>query len=205
MKLLLVSNYLPDRQESMQRYSQLLYNGLTERGYTVKIIRPAEIIGKFPWPNKLKKWAAYIDKFLLFPPKLRKAAKWADVVHICDHANAMYRNIISNKSHVVTCHDLTAIRSALGDFPENTVSWTGKILQRWIANSLKEAHIIVCVSTATLEDCHNVLDIDISRLKVIFLGLNYSYARQQHVQAKIFFLSRDVNINKGGFKYEVQR
>ena len=64
------------------------------------------------------KWLGYVDKFALFPPELRRAMAWADLVHVCDQGNAMYMRYLQNKPHLLTCHDVLAIRSALGDVPE---------------------------------------------------------------------------------------
>ena len=59
---------------------------------------------------------------LIFPGELRIAAKWADIIHVCDHSNAFYVKYISSRPHIVTCHDLLAISSALKEVPENRTS-----------------------------------------------------------------------------------
>ncbi len=40
---------------------------------------------------------------------------------------------------VVTCHDLLAVRGALGEATDTPASATGKRLQRWIVQGLEEA------------------------------------------------------------------
>ena len=40
MKILLVGNYEPDAQQSMQRYAVWLQRALTARGYAVTLLRP---------------------------------------------------------------------------------------------------------------------------------------------------------------------
>src|SRR5258708_722987 len=110
MKILLIGNYIPDQQESMQRFANMLEVGLTQLGHEVRLIRPEPFFGKIrPSPEGFGKWLGYIDKFLLFPSRLRKAIAWADVVHICDHSDAFYTKYIQNKPHLVTCHDLLAV------------------------------------------------------------------------------------------------
>ena len=42
MKIVLVGNYLSDRQESMQRFTTLMQGGLEQAGHEVKVVRPAE-------------------------------------------------------------------------------------------------------------------------------------------------------------------
>ena len=62
------------------------------------------------------------------------------MVHIIDHSNAPYLKIIAKASSakcLLTCHDLIAVRSAIGDFSmAPKTSRSGKRLQKWIKNSL---------------------------------------------------------------------
>jgi len=176
MKILLVGNYLPDKQESMLRFAEVMKQELAQAGHEVKVIHPAEKLGRFSWPKVFDKWIAYIDKFLLFPSELRSAAVWADVIHICDHSNSMYVKHILSKPHLITCHDLLAVRSARGEFPVNQVGFTGRLLQSWISRGLKSAQFIVCDSYATLNDCKHVLNKPEDQMNVVYLGLNYPYS-----------------------------
>jgi glycosyltransferase involved in cell wall biosynthesis len=170
MKILLVGNYLPDRQHSMQRFANMLDEGLRARGHEVRLLRPEVKVGRgvLTAPSSadvqprraedsapylaISKWLAYIDKFLLFPLALRRAVNWADVVQISDHSNAMYAAHLRGKPHVVTCHDLLAVRGAFGENTDCPATATGKILQRWILRSLRRSQKIACVSSATRAD-----------------------------------------------------
>jgi len=137
----------------MLRFATMLEEELRVRNHDVRVIRPASILGSFKWLGRgASKWLAYVDKYILFPPKLRRAARWADVVHICDHSNAMYVSSLGDKPQVVTCHDLLAVRGALGEETDCPATFTGKILQRWILRSLQRAQMIACVSRATRAD-----------------------------------------------------
>ena len=153
MKILLVGNYLPDRQRSMQRFATMLRDGLRACGHEVRLIRPRPRLGRTrTFGGGARKWLAYGDKYLVLPNTLRRAVMWADVVHICDHSNAMYVAHLRGKPHVVTCHDLLAVRGALGEETDCPATFTGKILQRWILRSLRRAQMVACVSTATRAD-----------------------------------------------------
>lgn len=196
MKILLVGNYLPDQQESMQRFAEVMKQELSDAGHEVQLLRPAVKLGQYPWPDKLQKWVGYADKFIIFPYVLRHAAAWADVIHICDHSNAMYVSDIAFKPNLITCHDLLAVRSALGEFPVNPVGFTGKLLQSWIARKLKLAKFIVCDSNATLNDCMRVLQINASCLSVVYLGLNFPY-RPMSIDASNMYLDKfDISISQ---------
>ena len=109
--------------------------------------------------------------------------RWADVVHICDHSNSFYTKHMRSVPHIVTCHDLLAVRSALGEIPENRTRWTGRQLQRMILNGLKEAQHIACVSEATRRDLLRIASIPAGRVSRIYNSLNYPYKPMEKHEA----------------------
>ena len=158
MRILLVANYQPDRQRSMARYAELLYEELRKRGHTVRLTRPGPIATRFVGAgNPLFRWLAYLDKFVFFPPLLRLRARHADVVHVCDHSNSCYLRWTGKTPNVITAHDVLAIRSALGHFPQNPTRPSGVLLQRWILRGLASARRIICVSEKTRRDLEALL------------------------------------------------
>jgi glycosyltransferase involved in cell wall biosynthesis len=180
MKILLVGNYLIDRQESMQRFTNMLAAGLTNLGHEVRIIRPEPVWVKLTpaFAPSLGKWLGYLDKFLAFPAALKQAIAWAEVVHICDHSNAFYVKYLQNVPHLVTCHDLAAVRGAMGEDTDCPVSTTGKILQSWILAGLKQAQLVVCDSSHTQTDLRRLAGERIAdRSKLLLLGLNHTYGQ----------------------------
>lgn len=158
MRILLVANYQPDRQWSMARYAELLYEELRKRGHTVRLVRPGPIATRIVGAgNPLFRWLAYLDKFFFFPPLLRLRARHADVVHVCDHSNSCYLRWTGKTPNVITAHDVLAIRSALGHFPHNPTRPSGVVLQRWILRGLAGARRIICVSEKTRQDLESLL------------------------------------------------
>ncbi|HLO83702.1 MAG TPA: glycosyltransferase family 1 protein [Nostocaceae cyanobacterium] len=185
MKILLLANYLTDSIQSMDKFASVMATGLTDLGHQVRVIRPQALIGQIKRsPTGLGKWLGYIDKYILFPSQLRRELAWADVVHICDHANAVYTTYLKNFPHVVTCHDLLAIRSALGEIPENPTSWTGKQLQWMILKGLNQAQHIVCVSEQTRNDLIRLSKAKSEQISRIYMGLNYPYQTMDEQAAK---------------------
>ena len=157
MKILLIGNYPHDRQASMQRMCGLLQNGLRAAGLDAEVMTPPAFAGKLLASGSgLGKWLGYIDKFIVFPILLKRRIKQLAgqslVVHICDHSNAYYTRVLDGVPNIVTCHDLLAIRSALGEVPENPTGWSGKRLQSIILEGLNRARHVACVSTATSHD-----------------------------------------------------
>lgn len=161
MKVLLLSNYRPDQQRSMLRYADLLEQGLRTAGIEVETIYPTIFFGRLgAAPTGLGKWIGYLDKYLLFPILLRRRINSLPkntLVHICDHSNAIYAAQLQKIPHLITCHDLLAIRAANGEFPQQTVSWTGRLQQQWIRSGLQQSAAITSVSQATRDDVHELI------------------------------------------------
>jgi glycosyltransferase involved in cell wall biosynthesis len=159
---LLVGNYNPDQQQSMQRYARDLAHGLSRNGADVTTIKPPVIFGKLSGSSpSLGKWLGYIDKYAIFFPLLFIRKGQYDIVHITDHANAMYTHALNRDTVVVTCHDLFAVRGMLGLLPEHRPRSSGRVLQRLILAGLRQCPAIVCVSGATVQDVKAVLTPDL--------------------------------------------
>jgi len=183
MKILLIANYPGDGQESMQRFASMMEAGLAQAGHGVRVERPAVLLSPLaPWPG-VRKWLAYGDKFLLFPWHLREAARKADIVHLCDHSNAMYSRWCNGTPCLVTCHDMLAVRGALGEPTDCPASITGRWLQRWIVRGLQRASMVVSVSSATAADVEKIVGTEESRRRVVLNALNYPYGRISREEA----------------------
>jgi glycosyltransferase involved in cell wall biosynthesis len=186
--ILLIGNYPLDRQQSMQRFAMMVLEGLSAAGVSAELIQPKPFFGRVRFAGKfISKWLGYIDKFVLFRWTLaRKLRERPAIVHICDHSNAMYAGTIRGVPVVVTCHDLLAVRAALGEQTGAPASPTGKVLQRWIVSGLGKAAAIACVSPATLGDAQRLVRRrdDRPRLEVIRLGLSYPYKKLQPGEAR---------------------
>ena len=178
--ILLVANYEADGQQSMQRFASVMERGLAAAGSEVSVIRPEPFFGRLhPGARGLGKWLGYLDKFFVFPRRLKRrvrALREGDdgrfVVHICDHSNAHYARSLADVPHVVTCHDMLAVRSALGEIPQNPTRWSGRVLQRLVVRGLEAARAIACVSKATHGDVLRLVDGVFGRTSVVQVGLN---------------------------------
>lgn len=176
VRVLLIGNYENLRSQSMQRFAEMLRAGLMAAGHEVRLVRPPVWLGRICRNEKgLGKWIGYIDRFLLYPSLLRRQIRWADVAHICDQANAVYVTSVSGKPHLVTCHDMLAIRAALGDIAEASVGASGRIYQRWILRSLRKAQAIATVSAQTGEELRRVAGVAPHRVAIVMNALNYPY------------------------------
>jgi glycosyltransferase involved in cell wall biosynthesis len=158
MRIILIGNYPPDRQESMERFAQMLHAGFQQVDLDTTIWRPGVLFGR-PFRHTksgLGKWLGYIDKWLLFPLQLRwrvgqlKRTGEAVRFHVCDHSNAPYLAHLPADQTGITCHDVLAIRGAMGYADAHCpASGFGKLLQRWILHYLSRAQNVACVSDLT--------------------------------------------------------
>ena len=154
-KIILIGNYLPDNQESMIRFAHLLNTGFNNQNLDAEIWWPSVVVGGAVKSTNtgLSKWLGYLDKYLIFPVVLKyriRSKKLNDPAvkfHICDHSNAPYLKYLPAAQTSITCHDVIAIRGALGYIDSyQPASAMGKRLQKWIMSNLKLATSIAFVS-----------------------------------------------------------
>lgn len=175
--VLLIGNYALDQQHSMQQFAHLMLRGLTAAAIDAELVRPEPFFGKISRRPGMAKWLAYIDKYFLFPFRLRRRLKRADIIHICDHSNATYVPRKRRVPVVVTCHDLLAVRGGLGEQTDSPASFAGRFLQRWILRGLRRADVVACVSCATADDAERLVRRNASspRIDIVPLALNFDY------------------------------
>ncbi|KJD34911.1 hypothetical protein PW52_12440 [Tamlana sedimentorum] len=156
-KIILIGNYPLDKQESMIRFSNLMKEGFIEAGVGVELWNPTVFFGVILKSTKTgkSKWIGYLDKFVVFPIflKIKLLNKfYRDEVkfHICDHSNAPYLKYLPKDRTSITCHDVLAIRGAMGYKDAYAqASKSGKILQSWILKYLLQVKKVASVSHFT--------------------------------------------------------
>jgi glycosyltransferase involved in cell wall biosynthesis len=176
MKVLLITNYRKDNQKSMIRFGNLLSLG-DYKNIVITEIFPLPRMINLCVKSNFKKWAGYIDKYIIFPRKIEALLKKKsyDIIHIIDHSNSVYLKKISKltkATKVSTCHDLIAVRTAHDEFdmaPQTSNS--GKRLQKWIEKSLNYSDFFACDSLQTQSDLNNRIPKSCGRSKVIHLGI----------------------------------
>ena len=176
MRVLLITNYRKDNQKSMIRFGNLLSFG-DYKNIKITEIFPLPRMVNLCFKSKFKKWAGYIDKYIIFPKKIEGLLKKKsyDLIHIIDHSNSVYLKKISKltkATKVSTCHDLIAVRTAHDEFDmAPQTSHSGKQLQKWIEKSLNYSDFYVCDSFQTQSDLNNRITKSCGRSKVIHLGV----------------------------------
>ncbi|WP_028981503.1 glycosyltransferase family 4 protein [Sporocytophaga myxococcoides] len=167
LRFVLIGNYKLDKQESMARYANSLQIGLSEAGIHAEIWYPVVFFAR--WSKStitgLGKWLGYLDKWILFPLVLKfrilifriKHSDENIFFHVCDHSNAPYLAHLPLNRSGITCHDVLAIRGALG-FKDAycPASPAGKVLQKWILANLIKAKRLTAVSQFTLNQLYEL-------------------------------------------------
>lgn len=128
--------------------------------------------------TKYAKWGGYVDQYLLFPLYARKALRSMspDTLFVfCDQALGPWVPLVRSRPHVVHAHDLLALRSALGDIPENPTSFTGRMYQRFIRRGFRHARHFISVSRKTRDDLHRFGGVNALTSDVVYNGLNFPY------------------------------
>ena len=211
--IVLIGNYPLDRQESMLRFRDLLQVQLEARGYTTESIFPRGWVGLLSRAGGLGKWLGYVDKYILFPFSLglqlgalkKKYPGRKIVVHICDHSNAVYVAVAKRWFPVVvTCHDLLAVRGAMGEDTDCPASGFGKKLQAAILRGLGEATAVVCVSSATRGDLVRLGVPGVAaRTHFVPLALNYAYRALSRDEAMAVLKRAGLDLAYQGYIFHV--
>ncbi len=163
---------------SQDHFARSLAEAFRQRGHTVEVRRPEACVRRWVTGGSLSKWAGYIDQYLLFPRQMRAAMRHdppSTLYVFCDQALGPWVPLAAHRPHVVHCHDLLALRSALGEIPENQTTLTGRLYQRYIRRGFQQARHFISISQHTREDLHRHGGVDPVTSEVVYNGLNHPY------------------------------
>jgi glycosyltransferase involved in cell wall biosynthesis len=200
MRIILIGNYAPDQQESMERFAQMLASGLQNAGHEAEIWRPSIYVGRWNKSTNsgLGKWVGYVDKLIIFPlilkwrlldNNLNNLSVW---FHICDHSNSPYLKYLPSQRTSITCHDVLAIRGALGHKDTYCqASALGEIMQKWILKWLSQAKQLASVSNYSLNQLKELTssqDTSSENWQVIYNSFNADFysVNAEQISARIY-------------------
>lgn len=186
MNIVLFSHPAFMNSQSMPRFARMLEQAYVARGQHVQVWSPQAKLHAITPNGRLSKWAGYVDQYLLFPLWVRQQVRQqpADTLYVfCDQALGPWVPLVKLKPHVVHVHDLLALRSALGDVPENPTRWSGKLYQRYIRNGFQKAKHFISISNKTRDDLHRFGKVTAITSELVYNGLNYPYAPMLHNEA----------------------
>lgn len=164
---------------SMPRFTNMIAEGMLERGHQVKIWAPKSRFFNLPLKGTMKKWMGYIDQYIIFPTEVRKLLKKCkpDTLFVfTDQAQGPWVPLVSNRHHVIHCHDFLAQASASGELAEIKTSWTGKQYQNLIRRGLTKGKHFISGSKKTQTELLKFLPGYPSSSDVVYNGLDQSFA-----------------------------
>ncbi|MBT9463097.1 glycosyltransferase family 1 protein [Hydrogenophaga sp.] len=173
--------------QSMPRFARMLQQAYQERGHEVHLWAPQPLVHRWVPAGRWSKWAGYIDQYLLFPLRVRRevAKQPADTLFVmADQALGPWVPRVKHRALVVHVHDLLALRSALGEVPQNPTGFTGRLYQRYIRWGFAQARHFICTSQRTRSDLQRVGGVAPDTAEVVYNGLNQRFARTPSATAR---------------------
>lgn len=166
--------------QSMPRYAQWLAEGMKRRGHNVTVWKPQAKCYNWPIPGSLKKWMGYIDQYVLFPRYVRQRKRElpANTLFVfTDHALGPWVPLVSEFPHVIHCHDFLAQRSALGEIPEVSISFSGRRYQAYIRRGYQQGKNFISISEKTRNDLHKLLKKQPAMSEMVYNGLTQEFSQ----------------------------
>ena len=189
-----MANYLADNQYSMRRFAALVEEAMRTAGVPVSIIRPEPLASRLaPRSSSLQKYLRSADKFVWFPPRLRRAARRfarepGTVIHLLDQGNGVYVNSLAGLPLLVTCHDLIAAKESLGLLSDASARRASRTkpssYQMMNLAALRKARWFSCASAATRAECISVLGASPDRCEVIYNPLPSFFREDEDGRAR---------------------
>jgi glycosyltransferase involved in cell wall biosynthesis len=113
-----------------------------------------------------------LNRLVLYPRKMKQVAGARfDIFHIVDHSYAQLALELPAGRTIVSCHDVDTFRS-LVDPVQDRRGPLFKVMTRRIAEGLRRAAVVVCVSQAAHDDLVRFKLADPSRLRVVPNGID---------------------------------
>lgn len=192
--------------QSMPRFAAMIVEGMKQRGHTVEVWTAQPFFYLLLPMKRLKKWLGYLDQFLLFPIQLKSRLRdlpRETLFVFSDQALGPWVPLVAHRPHVIHVHDFMALRSALGEFPQNPTSCTGKHYQAMIRRGFGKGQNFISVSNNTRQDLHGFLPRTPSVSEVVYNGLNYPF-RAMALEECITLLSEsNLSLPENGFLLHV--
>jgi glycosyltransferase involved in cell wall biosynthesis len=187
--------------KSMPRFAKMIGDYLESQSVPYSVWSPKSLFHKLSPHGRFSKWLGYIDQYIIFPMQIHRRAKHcgpSTIFVFCDQALGPWVPLVAKRPHIIHCHDFMALKSALGYFPENPVSWSGKVYQAFIRRGFQKGKYFIPISIQTENDLYEYGRVIPKLSKVVYNGLNYPYKKQGKSEAfENIFKARILNEDVG--------
>jgi glycosyltransferase involved in cell wall biosynthesis len=192
--------------KSMPRFASMIVDGMKIRGHTVEVWTAKPFFYNLPMMKRFKKWLGYVDQFLVFPIQVRSRLKKLSrntLFVFADQALGSWVSLVANHPHCIHVHDFMALRSSLGEFPQNPASWSGRQYQAMIRRGFNQGQNFISVSQKTQSDLHHFLSNKPHLSEVVYNGLNFPFRRMNREESIPLLSSLGLAIPPSGFLLNV--
>lgn len=162
----------------MPLFADMLARGMTERCHQVAQWTPKPCFFRLPAPRFMKKWLGYVDQYLVFPLQVRwwlREVSSDTLFVFADQALGPWVPLVKHRPHVIHCHDFIALHSAQGLYPQNPVSFTGRLYQAMIRRGFSQGKNFISVSQKTRDDLRALLPAEPALSTYVYNGLNFPF------------------------------
>lgn len=145
----------------MERYADRVQDGVAASGrFGVEAVALQQANAGWRW---------HFDRLLAYT--VNAGRRRGDIFHIADHSFAHLARWLPRDRTVVTCHDLMALRSLMGE--AGAVSRPITVARfRWTVGHMRQVAHVVCDSSATRSDVVELVGVPQDRTTVIPLGVD---------------------------------
>lgn len=165
----------------------MLAEGMQRRSHTIRYWSPSPRFYRAHGPRVTKKWLGYVDQYLIFPLEVRSRIRTCSpdtLFVVTDQALGPWVPLVTDRPHVIHCHDFLAQQSALGQIPENPTRWSGRQYQAYIRRGYARGRCFISVSRHTQKHLHAFLPTPPLRSEVVYNGLNQPFAPMDPAEAR---------------------
>ena len=202
MRLVLLTHPPSLGSASMPRFAEMIQRGMVARGHAAEVWTSQPKLARLPVRSGfIRKWLGYGDQFLFYPRELarRVAQQPADTLFVVtDQALGMWVPHLAHRPHVIHCHDFLALKSALGEFPENPTGWTGRQYQQLIRKGFSHGQAFISVSEKTREDLSRFIPQSPKLSEVVYNGLNHSFLPLEREHSMSLLKATNLEISPDG-------
>ncbi|MFC4700839.1 glycosyltransferase [Glaciecola siphonariae] len=178
MKVIFITHPNFMKSKSMPLFANMLKEMAQKEGIYEDTWCPKPVVYTAFFGEKVAKWLGYIDQYLIFPFLLYRRLsriKTATLFVFTDQALGPWMPLFKKVPHVVHCHDLLALRSALGQISQNKTGLSGRIYQSLIKAGFQKASHFICITEKTRSDLCQFGKIEKKNTSVVHNPLHYDF------------------------------
>ncbi|HEU4560700.1 MAG TPA: glycosyltransferase family 1 protein [Longimicrobium sp.] len=176
----IVADYLEERWPSMDLAAELTSLALeryAEDAFEPTLLRPSmpRLLRRFRESKGARNADRYIGRYVAYPRWLRKRARGFDLFHVIDQSYAHLVNVLPARRTVVTCHDLDAFRSLIGEEREDRPLWFRRTMHT-VLRGFRSAARVICDSETIRASIEEQYLIPSWRLSVVPLPVHPDFS-----------------------------